>query len=169
MTASGGRGGAIVTRMPRQLDPTKAPRIARTPLAGTIASPTPRMPDLRMTGGSERARRWAVGLASLQVAVLAIAIAIEPAAASDEVAWEWLGDLLAIGYVAALFAAFSVVPRPRLSIGWSAAAGGLGLALTAGCVLTGHHAVGGWWFGQLALFSVAALAPAWALRTSRTR
>ncbi len=116
-----------------------------------------------------RAELVAGGVVALQFAVLLAAIAVEPAATDETVAWQWVGDLLAAGFFGSLTIALMTVRSSSFSLRASAAAGGIGLALTLGCPISGHHAVAGWWLAQLSLFSVAAVAPIAAMLVLRRR
>lgn len=133
-----------MTRMPRPLDVRNARPIE------TRARPALRRPSPPVAAGIA---------AGLHLAVFVAAYMLEPAPTDTEVAWQWLGELVALGYLAALGTAFATVNSARTSLIASFTAGAIGLGMTIACPATGHHAVAGWWYAQLGLFTVATAAP----------
>ena len=129
-----------MTRMPRPLETSTQRRIqpSRRRLEPVVASSV---------------------AAALHVFVFVVAYAIEPEPTNTEVAWQWLGELAALGYLAALGTAFATLRDARTSLVASIVAGAIGLGLIIACPATGHHELAGWWFGQLGLFTVATVAP----------
>lgn len=118
------------------------------------------------------------GLNPTAAAVLAVAVhavvfvaaaLLEPEPSNDQVAWQWIGDLAALGYLAALGTAFATLSASHRSLKASLIAGGIGLLVVVGCPVSGHHAVAGWWYATLGLFIAATLTPAVLLRRARRR
>jgi hypothetical protein len=76
---------------------------------------------------------------------------LEPAADNpDAVAGtvESLFALAFLGSIAVMARGFSL--RQRFGFAGSLAAAGVLLAAVVACPITGHHAIGGWWYGQIA-------------------
>lgn len=135
----------------------------------TAARIAPRGPEPPRSGWLARlsGRQVAAGTVAVQVAVLFAVLAIEPAPSDATVAWQWIGELLAGGYLVALVAGGLLVDWPSRSLRASGIAGALGLGLAVGCPATGHHEMAAWWFGEIGLFAAAAAAPLLARRLLR--
>ena len=98
-------------------------------------------------------RRTAFGLLAAWAVLFPVAIALEPAAAADGQPW-W-----GVPAGAALFGALGatitgLAQRKTWGIGASIAASSLFTVGVFACPATGHHAMGLWWFGELAAAAV---------------
>lgn len=95
-------------------------------------------------------RRSAITLLVAWVVLFPLAIALEPLpAATDPVPW-W-GIVAEIGLLAALAATVTgLVRSKRWGVGASLVASSIFTLGVFACPATGHHAMGFWWFGELA-------------------
>ncbi len=102
----------------------------------------------RLTSGPH----W--GLLVAWVAFIAIAIALEPAPDRAEAAQPLWAGLWSTAMVVALVATgVGLAGRRRVGFQASAIAGGLALFGAVMCPVSGHHAIGAWWFVQMAGFA----------------
>ena len=108
--------------------------------------------DFAERGG--RMAGWAPwGLLTAWVAFIALAIAIEPAPTRPEAESLWSG-LWAMAMMGTLVATgVGLARRERSGFVLSAVAGGVALFGAVMCPVSGHHAVGAWWFVQMAGFA----------------
>jgi hypothetical protein len=94
------------------------------------------------------------GLLAAWVAFIAIAVAIEPAPTRPEAAEPLWSGLWAIAMMGTLVATgVGLARRERSGFVASAFAGGVALFGAVMCPVSGHHAVGAWWFVQMAGFA----------------
>ncbi|MGH2475284.1 MAG: hypothetical protein ACRDIL_08450 [Candidatus Limnocylindrales bacterium] len=79
-------------------------------------------------------------------------IALEPAPADPEAAVPVVVSLASVGLFAALVATAVAAGNRHPSAAIAAVVTGLlALGFTVSCPVSGHHAFGAWWFGQMAL------------------
>jgi hypothetical protein len=97
-------------------------------------------------------RGWAAALGlGWPLATVAI-LALEPAPADPEAAAPFLVEAATLGFVAALLiTAVAAGLRHPVAAVAGVAAGLIAVGFTIGCPVSGHHTLGAWWFGQLAL------------------
>lgn len=113
------------------------------------------------TGGAPRTRErrlddrishsWSVGTTVAWVAGIALILLLEPAPADPETASvlsEIIGTVVALGLSVTVL---GLVARYRFGLAAAAATGGLMLAVSVACPLSGHHTFGAWWLGELAV------------------
>ena len=102
------------------------------------------------------------------VAFVAIAIAIEPAPNRPEAAEPLWAGLWSTAMVAALaLTGVGLARGRRAGFQASAVAGGLALFGAVMCPVSGHHAIGAWWFVQMAGFAALAAVSVAGLRLLR--
>jgi hypothetical protein len=132
------------TWQPGAMDATRATGVASRlddlPVIAPQVRPAGRLPWV-----------WAAVLGLGWPVVTAISYAVEPAP-SDPGAVPGLFDALVsyaflIGLVGTGVAASRRLPA---AVTWSFLTGAVALGVTAACPSSGHHALGTWWFGQLA-------------------
>lgn len=113
--------------------------------------------------------RWPLGLALAWLAVLAAAVALEPAPAEPAAPEPVWAAVLFLGLLAALGTAWSgLSSRRRLGLVASVVAAGLGLAASAACPVSAHHVdVGAWWYLQMGGFTALVGAGLAGLRAAR--
>lgn len=130
----------------------------------------PRSADPRPVGPSAVGGRLAGVLGGAWVAVLALALAVEPAPASGSTSEPVWAGVLAVAMVAALTAtAVGLAGRQRTGLLASLAAAGLGLVGAVLCPASGHHAsVGAWWYLQMGGFAALAALSVAGLRAAAT-
>ncbi|MDP8975010.1 MAG: hypothetical protein M3N28_01305 [Actinomycetota bacterium] len=120
--------------------------------------------DRRIVSGAP----WA--LLAAWVAFIALAVAIEPAPTRPEAAqplWSGLWGIAMMGTLAAT--GVGLARRERSGFVASAVAGGVALFGAVMCPLSGHHAVGAWWFVQMGGFAALGALSLAGLRLSRTQ
>ncbi|HSH59307.1 MAG TPA: hypothetical protein VK988_06630 [Acidimicrobiales bacterium] len=122
----------------------------------------------------ERDRRMASGapwaLLAGWVAFIALAVAIEPAPTRPEAAQPLWPGLWGIALMGALVATgVGLARRERSGFVASAVAGGVALFGAVMCPVSGHHAVGAWWFVQMAGFAALGALSLAGLRLPRTK
>lgn len=112
--------------------------------------------------------RSARGLGLAWIAVFSVAIAVEPAPASDTPEPLW-ASFLFLALMASLGAMAAGLARGRrLGLMASMAAAGLALVGTVMCPVSGHHAgVGAWWGVQMVGFTGLMAASLMGLRRTR--
>lgn len=115
-----------------------APRIARRSVADAHAGRLP--------------AAWAAVLGIGWPVALVVGALLEPAPA-DAQAGRGVATQLVVLTVWTLLAGTVVTAARRLPAAarWAGLLGVGMLGLAVACPVTGHHAVGGWWFGQLAI------------------
>lgn len=112
---------------------------------------------------------WAAAIGLGWPLAIAATIALEPVPADPDAPVPLVIELASLGLFAALLATVVAAGIRH----WGAAVAGLAVGLlavtfTVACPVSGHHAVGLWWFGQLGLV-VAMLATSLAALGQRTR
>jgi hypothetical protein len=96
------------------------------------------------------------------------AVAIEPPAdGPDPVITGWIAVLVNVQMIALLAAAAGFAMGRRWALWAGLAFAGIGAVDIATCPASGHHVIGGWWFGQVALGAAMLLLPAIALARTR--
>lgn len=129
-----------MTEVRQDLQPTRA----RTPIPPREARVTRRRLSDTISHG------WIVAASVAWPVLYVVGWVLEPTADNpDAVAGtiESLFLLVFLGSIAVMARGFSL--RQRFGFAGSLAAAGVLLAAVIACPITGHHAVGGWWYGQL--------------------
>ena len=144
-------------------------RPVRLPVPSTGTPPRRSVRDWALEPGVVAAR-WRYGLPLAWVAVLAVAVLLEPAPADPDAGDQiWATALFSL-LLASLAAMGTGLGRGRRG-GLIAGVGAAGLALTGSvlCPVSAHHvSVGAWWYLQMAGFVALMAATVVALRRSRT-
>jgi hypothetical protein len=97
---------------------------------------------------------WAALLGVGWPVVFVLATAIEPAPADPNAATPLLVDLgSAVLFGALVVTAVTAVSRLRSAAVGGIVTGGVGLAFSVTCPLSGHHSFGLWWVGQMAMLA----------------
>lgn len=101
--------------------------------------------------------RWAWFAGLVGPVVAAFCIAIEPPPANPNAPEPLIGTLLTVALLVVWTgAALAAVRRRPEALRWASAVGGLSVAMTIACPLSGHHtSIGAWWFAQLAVSGTA--------------
>jgi hypothetical protein len=104
---------------------------------------------------------WSIALGVGWPVVLVIGSAIQPSADGDAAEPGALAAFviagLALAYLAVLVAtAVFAARRDRRAVGWAAVLAVVTVADVVACPASGHHAVGSWWYAQLAITAVMA-------------
>ena len=127
-------------------------------LAGSAGLPTvPRIPERERTlpvadAVGSLPRGWVYFAALIGPIVAAFCMAIEPPPADPEAATPLLAVVLFVGLLASWAGAAQAAWRRRpQALAWATIVGALSVAITVGCPASGHHAIGAWWFAQLAV------------------
>lgn len=135
-----------MTEVGRQLDRrTRRRRIASAPGRAPRTTRRERRLDDRIS------RSWSVGTTVAWVAGIALILLLEPAPADPETASvlsEIIGTVMAVGLSVTVL---GLVARYRFGLAAAAATGGLMVAVSVACPLSGHHTFGAWWLGELAI------------------
>jgi hypothetical protein len=93
-------------------------------------------------------RTWAAGMGAAWYALYVIAVLVEPTTHHEEPV---IAVALSYAMLGGLFVmAAGLITRRRWGLVASLATAGLFTALAVACPTTGHHAIGAWWFVQLA-------------------
>jgi hypothetical protein len=93
-------------------------------------------------------RTWAAGLGAAWYVLYVIAVMVEPTTHHEEPA---IAVVLSYAMLAGMvLMAAGLIARRRWGVVASLATAGLLTALAVACPTTGHHAIGAWWFVQLA-------------------
>ena len=139
----------------------------RARLIGPMLDSVPRLtrrPGQAPAVAGELKTGWAALLGVGWPLVFVLATAIEPAPADPNAATPLLVDLgSAVLFGALVITSITAVSRLRSAAVGGIGTGGIGLAFSVTCPLSGHHDLGMWWVGQMALLaamlavSVAAL------------
>jgi hypothetical protein len=130
----------------------------RVPTIGRAA------PDTTRSGLLAPAWAWVLGL-GWPLAIV-VGDSVQPAPADPDAAVPAIVTLATLVLFAALVGtAVAASQRHPSAAVWGVVTGLIAVGFAVGCPATGHHAIGGWWFGQLALSlamlgaSLAALGP----------
>ncbi len=118
-----------------------------------------RVPTIRRVGTDESrpvtdrlTPTWAGILGFGWPLAIVASIALEPAPADPEAAVPIVVSLASVGLFAALVATAVAAGNRHPSAAIAAVVTGLlALGFTVSCPVSGHHAFGAWWFGQMAL------------------
>jgi hypothetical protein len=118
-----------------------------------------RVPTIRRVGTDESrpvtdrlTPTWAGILGFGWPLAIVASIALEPAPADPEAAVPVVVSLASVGLFAALVATAVAAGNRHPSAAIAAVVTGLlALGFTVSCPISGHHAFGAWWFGQMAL------------------
>ena len=139
----------------------------RARLIGPMLDSVPRLtrrPGQAPAVAGELKTGWAALLGVGWPLVFVLATAIEPAPADPNAATPLLVDLgSAVLFGALVITSITAVSRLRSAAVAGIVTGVTGLAFSVTCPLSGHHGLGMWWVGQMALLaamlavSVAAL------------
>jgi len=130
-----------------------APANAPTPAperAAAVPRPRPERRRLFADLAGPLSRRWGVALVGAWVVVVAVGLAVEPPPANPD-AVPLVANLMSTALMGTWGAmAAGIFQGRRFAAAASLAGGGLLLALTLGCPLSGHHhGIGAWWGIQL--------------------
>lgn len=100
---------------------------------------------------------WAVFAGFVGPALAAVCVALEPAPAKPNAPEPLIATLLGFALLVAWSGAAVTAGRRRPSaLGWASVVGGLSMALTISCPLSGHHtSIGLWWVGQFVVSGAA--------------
>ena len=114
---------------------------------------------------------WLAATAALLGPVLVeLCSAIEPAPAHPGAPEPLLATIVAYAVLASwLAAAATALVRRPAALGWAAGAAALTTVMVVACPSTGHHHLGPWWYGQMALCAGALAASVAALRSWTVR
>ena len=137
--------------------------ISRTAVPTTASAAAPSQPRRRLFAdlGGPLSRAWGFALVAAWVVVIAVGLAVEPAAVDPDAPVPLVADLLSTGLMATWGAMAAGVFQRRRFAAAASMVGGIGLlALTLGCPISGHHAgIGAWWgvqiVGALALLALS--------------
>ena len=134
-----------------------------------LAGHRPRPPVGRwLTEPHVVAGHWPPALAVAWVLVFAAATVLEPAPADPSAPEPLWASVLFLALFAVLgVMAAGLARRQRAGLLASVGAGGLALLGSAMCPVSGHHAVGAWWYLQMAGFTGLVAASLAGLRRSR--
>ncbi len=137
-----GHTGAMDDTM---LEPT-GPTVPTTP----STEPTPPKPtlDTRAWLAERIDGKLAAGVAIAWLVLLQIAFALEPATTRAEPIYGVVLELTMWALLATMLT--GLVMQRRLGLVASLAAAGFMTALSVACPVSGHHAFGTWWYGQMA-------------------
>jgi hypothetical protein len=127
------------------------PPVAAPPTPATTRRPRPPGRALLDDLAEPLSRRWGLALVGAWVVVIAIGLALEPAAANPDAAPPFFADLLSTGLLATWGAMAAGIFQGRRLAAAASFVGAVGLlALTLGCPLSGHHSgIGAWWGIQI--------------------
>jgi hypothetical protein len=122
------------------------PALDRVPAIRKVApTPAPRAPRLLTT-------TWAAALGIGWPLAIVASVALEPAPAEPEAAVPLFVELGMLGLFAALVTtAVAAGLRHPGAAGAGVVTGLIAFGFTIACPVSGHHELGGWWYGQLAL------------------
>jgi hypothetical protein len=123
-------------------------------------------PALSQAATPRLSTRWASALGLAWLVGFPLGIALEPVAATDTTPG-WIAGVASFALLGAIgLTAAGLIRRSPLGVTASVAASGIFIAGVFACPATGHHAMGLWWFGELAcaVALVALSSVAW-LRT----
>ena len=130
----------------------QAHRIARTldrvpTIPRATPAPAPRSGSLLKTG-------WAAVLGLGWPISFAVALALEPAPAQPEAAPSLVIELVGLALFAALVStAMAAAVRHRVAAAAGVVVGLIAVTSAVMCPVSGHHAVGPWWYAELGLMA----------------
>ncbi|HZA00289.1 MAG TPA: hypothetical protein VE575_16125 [Acidimicrobiales bacterium] len=140
----------------RLVDPVldRVPTIRRG--APAAVRPTVARPGLvRPAAGAPHGRlapAWAAVLGLGWPLAIVVSAVIEPAPAEPAAAEPLIVSLAGLGLLAAIMLTVVAAARRHPSAAVAGVVAGLiALVFTVTCPVTGHHGIGAWWFGQLAV------------------
>ena len=112
-------------------------------------------PVIPSAGGRRRISfGWATFAGLAGPAVAAVCIAVEPASADPNAAEPVIASVLGLALlVSYLGAGVAAVRRAPVALAWVLGAALVSMTMTIACPTSGHHALGAWWFVQLAVCS----------------
>ena len=119
-------------------------------------------PDTRTWLAERISTETAVLMGATWYVLFLVATGLEPQASGSEPAWAAALSFVFLGLLAVT--AVGLLVRRRWGLLASLGAAGLFTAFAVACPTTGHHAVGAWWFGQMACVFALVGASAYALR-----
>jgi hypothetical protein len=95
-------------------------------------------------------RAWAIGLGVAWLVLFPLGVFLEPAPTNMNMTWidAIVGNVLLVSFT---LLAVGLATRRRWAPLASVGASGLVLTASFACPATGHHLMGLWWFGQLAI------------------
>lgn len=156
--------------------PTTAP-VEPTAVPARLTAPPVEPPPVRTRsappprGRRQRPVLTATGIRILGGAVIALSVfgdLLAPTADGPQPTPSGWVELLATGYVLLMLAALAgFVLGRRWALGPALAFGALYALDVALCPVTGHHQIGAWWYGQVAVAAAVLLLPAAALVGTR--
>ena len=124
--------------------------------------------DLRPTAEAERRSEatqrtgllpigWALFAALVGPAVAAVCLVLEPPPANPNAPEPLVGTILGVALMICWAgAAVTAAGRRMSALSWANVVGGLSMAMTISCPLSGHHtSIGMWWVGQFVLCGAA--------------
>ncbi len=94
---------------------------------------------------------WSFATAAAWMAGIGLILLLEPAPADPEavsLVSEIIGTAMALGLSVTML---GLVGRYRFGLAAAAATGGMMMAVSVACPLSGHHTFGAWWIGELAI------------------
>lgn len=96
-------------------------------------------------------------------------VALEPAPVAPHASWAWVAEIGGTAFLGLAFlgALALLSGRSRLGYGATTGAAWTMVVLTVGCPVSGHHAFGAWWAGQMALAGMFAVVSTTALAVTR--
>jgi hypothetical protein len=100
---------------------------------------------------------WALFAGLVGPAVTAVCIGLEPAPANPNAPEPLIATLLGFALLLAWAgAAMTAVQRRPAALAWASVIGGLSMAMTIACPLSGHHtSIGMWWIGEFLVCGAA--------------
>jgi hypothetical protein len=97
--------------------------------------------------------------------LLMISIGLEPAATTPDPAWAVALSFVFLGALA--ITAAGLLARRRWGLLASLGAGGILMAFSVACPVSGHHGFGAWWLGQMTCAVLLVAASGFALARAR--
>lgn len=94
---------------------------------------------------------WTIATAAAWIAGIGLILLLEPAPAdpaATSLVGEIIGTVVAMGLSVTML---GLVTRYRFGLAAAAATGGMMMAVSIACPVSGHHAFGAWWIGELAI------------------
>lgn len=140
-------------------------------LETTLEVTTHSTPETRLETRAWLAQRIdgkiAGGVAVAWLVLLQVAFALEPATNQVEPAYGVVLELAMWGLLATMLT--GLVMQRRFGLVASLGAAGFMTALSVACPVSGHHAFGAWWYGQMACVLALVAVSAVALHLSNTK
>jgi len=116
------------------------------------ARSAPRPSPSALAPGDQLRIAWAAALGVGWPLVVAVSTALEPAAAEPEAAPPLVVELAALGLLTALLTTVVAAGLRHRAAPVAGVAAGVGfLTFAVLCPVTGHHALGLWWFAEIGL------------------